>query len=145
MADPRQLFPEQTPEGGAPLAGPDPIYLENPVLDATVRMLVELAAQVWIERERRLTLESVLAARGLLDAAAIEAFRPDAAQAAALKAERARFIEDVFKDIASTVTEFSGLTLSKIGHQGTVITATGYEIPLLKNETARKAAGIING
>jgi NADH-quinone oxidoreductase subunit G len=54
-------------------------------------------------------------------------------------------IEDVFKDIASTVTEFSGLTLSKIGHQGTVITATGYEIPLLKNETARKAAGIING
>lgn len=99
MADPRQLFPEQTPEGGAPLAGPDPIYLENPVLDATVRMLVELAAQVWIERERRLTLESVLAARGLLDAAAIEAFRPDAAQAAALKAERARFIEDVFKEL----------------------------------------------
>jgi GAF domain-containing protein len=99
VADPRQLFPEQTPEGGAPLAGPDPIYLENPVLDATVRMLVELAAQVWIERERRLTLESVLAARGLLDAAAIEAFRPDAAQAAALKAERARFIEDVFKEL----------------------------------------------
>ena len=99
MSDPRQLFPEQTPEGGAPQAGPDPVYLENPVLDATVRMVVELAAQVWIERERRITLENVLAARGLLDAASIEAFRPDAAQAAALKAERARFIEDVFKEL----------------------------------------------
>jgi hypothetical protein len=54
-------------------------------------------------------------------------------------------IEDVFKDIAASVTEFSGLTLSKIGHLGTVITETGYEIPLLKNEGVRKAAGIING
>lgn len=99
MADPRQLFPEQTPEGGAPLVGPDPVYLENPVLDATVRMVVELAAQVWVERERRITLESVLAARGLLDAATIETFKPDVAQAAVLKAERARFIEDVFKEL----------------------------------------------
>jgi hypothetical protein len=62
-------------------------------------MVVELAAQVWIERERRLALEQVLAARGLLDAGAIETFKPDAAQAAALKAERARFIEDVFKEL----------------------------------------------
>ncbi len=99
MADPRQLYPEQTPEGGAPLAGLDPVYLENPVLDATVRMVVELAAQVWIERERRIALENVLVARGVLAAEAIEQFKPDAAQAAALKAERARFIEDVFKEL----------------------------------------------
>jgi GAF domain-containing protein len=99
VADPRQLYPDQTPEGGAPLAGPDPVYLENPVLDATVRMLVELAAQVWIERERRLALETLLAERGVLAAEAIEKFRPDAAQAAAFKAERARFIEDVFKEL----------------------------------------------
>ena len=99
MSDPRQLFPEQTPEGGAPQPALDPVYLENPVLDATVRMVVDLASQVWIERERRLTLENLLAARGLLDAAAIETFRPDTAQAAALKAERARFIEDVFKEL----------------------------------------------
>ncbi len=99
MADPRELFSAQTPEGGAPLVGPDPIYLENPVLDATVRMVVELAAQVWIERERRLALEAVLAARGVVGVDAIEGFKPDAAQAAALKSERARFIEDVFKDL----------------------------------------------
>ena len=54
-------------------------------------------------------------------------------------------IEDVFKGIAAAVTEFNGLTLSKIGHLGTVISETGYEIPLLKNEGVRKAAGIING
>lgn len=90
---------EQTPEGGTPIAGPDPVYLEDPVLDATVRMLVELAAQVWVERERRITLETLLESRGLLPREAIEAFKPDAAQATALKAERARFIEDVFKEL----------------------------------------------
>ncbi len=54
-------------------------------------------------------------------------------------------IEDVFKVLAETVTAFSGLTLSKIGHQGTQIAETGYQIPLLANEKARKAAGLING
>jgi hypothetical protein len=89
----------QTPEGGTPLAGADPVYLQDPVLDATVRMVVELAAQVWVERERRLVLESLLESRGVLSREAIESFKPDAAQTAVLKAERARFIEDVFKEL----------------------------------------------
>ena len=54
-------------------------------------------------------------------------------------------IEDLFKSIAANVPAFDGLTLSKIGHSGTVITETDYKIPLLENEGARKAAGIING
>lgn len=90
---------QQTPEGGTPIAGENPVYLKDPVLDATVRMVVELAAQVWIERERRITLESLLEAQGTLSRAAIESFKLDAAQAAALKRERARFIEDVFKEL----------------------------------------------
>ena len=54
-------------------------------------------------------------------------------------------IEDLFKAIAADVPAFEGLTLSKIGHSGTVITETDYKIPLLENERARKASGIING
>jgi len=54
-------------------------------------------------------------------------------------------IEDVFKVLAENVPAFNGLTLSKIGHQGTQIADTGYQIPLLANERARKAAGLING
>jgi len=57
----------------------------------------------------------------------------------------AHHIEDIFKAIAESVPEFNGLSLSKIGHQGTPIVATGYQIPLLANERARKAAGLING
>jgi hypothetical protein len=89
----------QTPEGGTPLAGADPVYLENPVLDATVRMLVELSAQVWVERERRLSLEALLEQRGVLAREAIESLRPDAEFAARLREERNRFIDDVFKEL----------------------------------------------
>lgn len=54
-------------------------------------------------------------------------------------------IEQVFKQLSHEVSEFANLTLSKIGDQGVVITQTDHKIPLLENERARKAAGIING
>lgn len=54
-------------------------------------------------------------------------------------------IEDVFRELATTTPAFGGLTLSKIGDQGVPIHETGYNIALLENERARKAAGIING
>jgi NADH-quinone oxidoreductase subunit G len=54
-------------------------------------------------------------------------------------------IEDVFKAVAAEVPAFHGLTLSKIGHQGTQVVETGHKIPLLENEQARIAAGLING
>ena len=54
-------------------------------------------------------------------------------------------IEDLFKEVAAAVPQFNGLNLSKIGHQGIPILDTGYQIPLLVNERAAKAAGKING
>ena len=54
-------------------------------------------------------------------------------------------IEDAFRAMASVVPAFDGLTLSKIGHQGLQVIETGYQIPLLANERAAKAAGKING
>jgi NADH-quinone oxidoreductase subunit G len=54
-------------------------------------------------------------------------------------------IEDIFKAMAEAVPHFNGLTLSKIGHQGVQLLDTGYQIPLLANERAAKAAGRING
>jgi hypothetical protein len=69
------------------------------VLDATVRIVVELAAQVWVDRERLLTMEALLAARGVVTREALEGFQPDAETQRRLKSERASFIEDVFKEL----------------------------------------------
>ncbi|MGD9419627.1 MAG: molybdopterin-dependent oxidoreductase [Verrucomicrobiota bacterium JB025] len=54
-------------------------------------------------------------------------------------------IEDVFKQLAAAVPEFADLNLSRIGDTGKPILDTGYQIPLLTNERARKAAGEITG
>ena len=54
-------------------------------------------------------------------------------------------IEDIFKPMTEAVPAFNGLTLSKIGHQGIPLLDTAYQIPLLENERAAKAAGKING
>lgn len=54
-------------------------------------------------------------------------------------------IEDIFKDMANEISDFEGLTLSKIGDLGQIVTETGVTIPLLENERARKAAGEIVG
>ncbi|MCS6947596.1 MAG: hypothetical protein NZM12_08275 [Steroidobacteraceae bacterium] len=88
----------QTPEGGTPLAGDDPVYLRDPLLDATVRMLVELAAELWVERERRLVLEARLETAGLLRGTPSDE-GPDHALRERIKAERDRFIDGVFKEL----------------------------------------------
>lgn len=95
----RPAAAKQTPEGGPPLAGDDPVYLPDPVLDATVRMLVELAAQVWVDRERLLVMEQILAERGVVTREAVECFKPGPEQAKRLKEERNRFVEDVFREL----------------------------------------------
>ena len=54
-------------------------------------------------------------------------------------------IENVLKMIASSVSEFNGVTFSKIGDLGFQLIETGVEIPLLTKERELAAAGIIVG
>ena len=54
-------------------------------------------------------------------------------------------IEDVFRDLANSVKEFEGLTLSKITSQGVPLIETGEKIPLLEKERERIASGMIVG
>jgi len=96
--DPEE-YRRQTPEGGTPLASDDPVYLRDPVLDATVRMVVELAAQVWVDRERLLTIESILDEEGVVTRERIERYQPSAARQQYMKSERDRFVADVFKEL----------------------------------------------
>ncbi len=89
----------QTPEGGAPLVGDNPTYFADPVQDALVNMVMELAAQVWVNRERMTALEAVLEEQGQLAADAVERYRPTPEKTAALRAERDRFVADILKEI----------------------------------------------
>ncbi len=54
-------------------------------------------------------------------------------------------VEDVFKQLASEVSEFEGLSLSGIGSLGVPLLETGETVPLLERERERIAKGIIVG
>mgnify|MGYP002622362562 CR=1 FL=1 len=56
-----------------------------------------------------------------------------------------QMIEDVFREMAETISDLKDLNLSKIGDLGIPVTETDVTIPLLENERARKAAGTIVG
>ena len=91
----------QTPEGGAPLVGDYPVYFKDPVQDAMMNMILELSAQLWMSMDRLYALEDLLARQGIVTAAALDGYRPDAERANALKSRRERFTHDILRDLKS--------------------------------------------
>jgi NADH-quinone oxidoreductase subunit G len=52
---------------------------------------------------------------------------------------------DIFKQLATEVSEFSGLSWGQIGDLGIPLIETGETIPLLEREKERKEKGLIVG
>lgn len=89
----------QSPEGGAPLVGDYPVYFKDPVQDAMMNMILELSAQLWMSMDRMYALEDLLARQGVVSAADLDGYRPDAERAKALRARRERFTHDILRDL----------------------------------------------
>ena len=81
-------------------AGPD-----QPLAPASIAQLVavttRLAMEVTVLRERVATHEALLARHGLLSAAAIDDYRPDAAEQSARDAATRRLIELLASDLGA--------------------------------------------
>ena len=90
---------EQTPEGGVPLAGDHPHYFNDPIMDCLTNMVLELAAEVWVNRERMLVFEQLLNQRALIRPDAVENFTPSEEQQRSLREERDRFIGGIMREI----------------------------------------------
>ena len=90
---------EQTPEGGVPSAGDHPHYFNDPIMDCLTNMVLELAAEVWVNRERMLVFEQLLAEHDLIGLDAVENFEPSQQQQGALREERDRFIAGIMREI----------------------------------------------
>jgi hypothetical protein len=88
------------PDHAARRAGPDQ-PLEPASIAQLVAVATRLAMEVTVLRERLATHEALLSKQGLLDAAAIDSFRPDAAQQAARDAVTKRLIESLAADLGA--------------------------------------------
>ncbi len=88
------------PPAAARRAGPDQ-PIEAASLAQLVAVATRLAMEVTVLRDRLATHEALLAKHGLLDAAAIDAYRPEPAEQAARDAAMRRLIEALAGDLGA--------------------------------------------
>lgn len=67
--------------------------------DRNTQLALMLARELWVIKDRLMTLEAVLSARGESVSALIDAHQPDAALAASLQAERQRLIGEIMASL----------------------------------------------
>ena len=76
--------------------GKRPTFFDDPQIDKVVGIVIALAGEVSVLRERIDTIECIAAAKGLFTQDDIEAYRPDESVAAA-RDKRAEYIERVLR------------------------------------------------
>lgn len=89
----------QTPEGGVPLAGDETVYTDDPITDALIDTVLELAAQSWVTRDRLLAIEDLLERGDPVTRAGIDGYSPSAERRADLDAQRQQFVDDVMRHL----------------------------------------------
>lgn len=83
--------------------GKRPDYFDDPAIDRLLSIIMALAAEVSVLRQRLDTAERLLDARGLLPRAEIEAYRPDAQAAYERGVETKAYIARVMRGATQAV------------------------------------------
>lgn len=95
---PRVVMPAETPgsaERSEERAMPDLTFFPDPQVDRVLGVLVELAGEVYVLRQRLNTVETLLEQRGCVSRADLENYVPSAEERAARLAERDAFIRRI--------------------------------------------------
>ena len=67
-----ELSRAQVERAGLPGPGEEPHFLPHPVMDRLLEAVIVLGGELWIERDRRRALESLLRSKGLVTPEEIE-------------------------------------------------------------------------
>ena len=67
-----QLARAQVESAGLPGPGEEPHFLPHPLMDRLLEAVIVLGGELWIERDRRRALESLLHAKGIVAPEEIE-------------------------------------------------------------------------
>ncbi len=76
-----------------PQEGEEPSFLGDPVVDSLIESVIALGAELWIERDRRMLLESILEEKGLVARDELESRISSEAERDARSRARAELIE----------------------------------------------------
>ena len=77
---------------------PEQTFFPDPTVDRAMGMIMALATEVYVMRDRQFALERALADRGLLDLAQLDA-EPAPVDAAAMAADREAFVAHLMSSV----------------------------------------------
>ena len=80
---------------------PEQVFFEDSALDRAVGMIMTLASELYITRDRLTVLERTLAAKGLLDPAELDAYQPDAEALQADAKDRDEFTAALMRNLSA--------------------------------------------
>lgn len=81
---------DMMPETADP--APEQIFFADPALDRAVAMIMTLAAELYVVKDRMRAMEVLLRQRGALEDGALDHYEPDAAERARIDAERRTYV-----------------------------------------------------
>ncbi len=87
---------------------PELNFFESPSVDRLAQMLLVMASELHVLRDRVRSLEFTLARQGGLDIAALDRFAPNDAEAEILRQEREAFVAHLYEVIDGRAKSTSG-------------------------------------
>jgi hypothetical protein len=74
-------------------------FFADPAVDTLARVVVELAAETWVQRDRIRVLETILGQRGAIDPGLVETYQPSAEELQRTLKERDAFVARLLSPI----------------------------------------------
>ena len=74
-----------------------PPHLGGELVDDLATVVMNLAREVWVQRDRNAVLEGILVDKGILSPDEVDRFVPAGAADVALERERERFVKELFR------------------------------------------------
>jgi hypothetical protein len=81
---------------------PEQTFFEDPALDRALAMIMTLAAELAVTKDRLRAMEVLLERAGTLQAGALDAYKPDAEEARNLAADRDAFARQIVEAAKGT-------------------------------------------
>ncbi len=78
---------------------PEQTFFDDSGLDRAVGMIMTLASELYVLRDRQRCLEKMLAARGMLDPAELDFYKPTADEAEEIAADRDAFVASLMENV----------------------------------------------
>ena len=76
-----------------------PHYYKDPIIDHLLEIVLQLGGEIWINRDRQMVMEHLLATEGKVTPEMIEQFKPSPEFAEKLKGARRTFTQRVYQSL----------------------------------------------